>query len=163
VYNVTLSKSSSSTKSSPSTIDSTSQEHPIINPGHLAVTRSNKKTTNTSNKKVGMPTDYSSGDTDFMKYYCFNEIKKYFPFTFYDWTKEGDDPWHPIGLLADGFNDNHSRTVAASFMKVLDEFMSSFVPQTTALGGLPNLSFVFRKPKPLGTEGKVTGCSETGE
>jgi hypothetical protein len=56
VYNVTLSKSSSSTKSSPSTIDSTSQEHPIINPGHLAVTRSNKAT----NPAVWAGTKYSS-------------------------------------------------------------------------------------------------------
>jgi hypothetical protein len=49
------------------------------------------------------------------------------------------------------------------FMKLSDELMSSFVPQTTALGGLPHLSYIHRKPKPLGTEGKVTGCGETGE
>jgi hypothetical protein len=30
--------------------------------------------------------------------------------------------------------------------------MSAFRPRTTARGGLPNISFVKRKPKPMGTE-----------
>jgi hypothetical protein len=122
-----------------------------------------RKTKNgiSSSKKLGSRTDY--GEPDIMKYYRFREIKKYFPFAFYDWSKEEEDPWHPIGLLVDGFNENRNRTIAASFMKLLDELMSAFVLQTTALGGLPHLSYIYRKPKPLGTEGKVEACGETGE
>ena len=121
-----------------------------------------KKTSRGSNKKVGTPTDYGASDTDIMKYYRFREIKKYFPFAFHD-SNNKEDPWHPIGLLVDGFNANRTSWVAASCLKILDEIMSAFVPQTTALGGLPHLSFIFRKPKPLGTEFKVNGCSVTGE
>jgi hypothetical protein len=122
---------------------------------------SQRKKTNNTNKKLGSPTDY--GETGIMKYYRFREIKNYFPFSFYDWSKEDDDPWHPIGLLVDGFNENRNRTIAASILKILDEEMSAFVPQTTALGGLPHLSYIFRKPKPLGTEGKVMACGATGK
>jgi len=40
--------------------------------------------------------------------------------------------------------------------------MSSWKPRTTATGSLPNISFIMRKPKPLGTEFKCTACSITG-
>ena len=35
---------------------------------------------------------------------------------------------------------------------VMDESMSAWGPQTTTTGGLPNISFVQRKPEPLGIE-----------
>jgi hypothetical protein len=34
--------------------------------------------------------------------------------------------------------------------KMADESMSVYRPCTTKLGGLPNISFVLRKPEPLG-------------
>eukprot|EP00873_Tetraselmis_striata_P006477 jgi/Tetstr1/426741/TSEL_001678.t1 len=37
----------------------------------------------------------------------------------------------------------------------MDESMSAYQPRATKLGGLPNLSFIYRKPKPLGTEMKT--------
>ncbi len=40
--------------------------------------------------------------------------------------------------------------------------MSAWRPRTTALGGLPNISFVVRKPEPLGTEFKTCACPITG-
>jgi hypothetical protein len=40
--------------------------------------------------------------------------------------------------------------------------MCAWRPRTTALGGLPNISFVVRKPEPLGTELKTTACPITG-
>ena len=40
-------------------------------------------------------------------------------------------------------------------MKVLDESMSSFRPQKSKSGNLPNISFILRKPKNLGTELKT--------
>ena len=43
------------------------------------------------------------------------------------------------------------------------ESMSAFVPQTTKTGGLPNLSFIARKPEPLGMEFKVIADGLTGK
>jgi hypothetical protein len=39
---------------------------------------------------------------------------------------------------------------------VLDESMSAFRPCTTKLGGLPNISYILRKPEPIGTEFKTS-------
>jgi hypothetical protein len=36
----------------------------------------------------------------------------------------------------------------------MDKSMSSFRPQTSKTGNLPHLSFILRKPKPLGTKFK---------
>ena len=33
--------------------------------------------------------------------------------------------------------------------------MSAIVPRTTPTGGLPTISYIMRKPEPLGTEFKV--------
>jgi len=40
--------------------------------------------------------------------------------------------------------------------------MSAFVPRTSRLGGFPNISYIQRKPEPLGTEFKVVCCAATG-
>jgi hypothetical protein len=40
--------------------------------------------------------------------------------------------------------------------------MSSYRPRTTATGSLPNISFIFRKPEPLGTEFKCAACPIIG-
>ena len=44
--------------------------------------------------------------------------------------------------------------------KVLDESMSALVPRTTATGGLPTISYIRRKPEPLGTEFKVSSVKQ---
>ena len=46
--------------------------------------------------------------------------------------------------------------------KIFDESMSAWRPQTTSKGGLPHLSFVDRKPEPLGTKFKNVACAITG-
>jgi len=35
-------------------------------------------------------------------------------------------------------------------VKVVDASMCAYRPRTTATGGLPNISFIVRKPEPLG-------------
>ena len=40
--------------------------------------------------------------------------------------------------------------------------MSAIRFRTTAKGNLPHLSYIFRKPDPLGTEFKTVACSVTG-
>jgi hypothetical protein len=99
--------------------------------------------------------------SDHMKLYRFKQIKKNMPKAFVG--KDEEDPWNAIKGLVDGFNNSRARDIAASFTKVHDESMSSWKTRTTKLGGLPFLSFILRKPKPLGTEFKVTADTETGK
>ena len=46
-------------------------------------------------------------------------------------------------------------------MKLLDEIMSAFKPQTTKTGDLPHLTNIKRKPEPLGVEFKAVADSTT--
>ena len=39
--------------------------------------------------------------------------------------------------------------------------MSAWRPHTTKTGGLPNITFILRKPEPLGTEFKCASCTRT--
>jgi hypothetical protein len=75
---------------------------------------------------------------------------------------QNDDPWWQILGLVEGFNENWQSMVAAGKWKVLDESMSAWHPQKTKTGGLPHISFIMRKPEPLGTEFKVVACPQTG-
>jgi hypothetical protein len=75
----------------------------------------------------------------------------------------GGDPWHMVLLMVDGYNSNRQSWLAASVRKVLDESMSAFKPRTSKTGGLPHLSFILRKPEPLGTEFKTIACAVTGK
>ena len=52
--------------------------------------------------------------------------------------------------------------IVTSLVKVLDESMSAFKPRTTKLSLLPNISYVQRKPEPLGTEFKNDACAVLG-
>ena len=104
------------------------------------------------------------GGRHIMPEYRFKEIKGVYPHAFNDATAERNgDPWHMIMLGLDGYNKNRKDWIAASVMKILDESMSAWCPQSTKTGGLPHLSFILRKPEPLGTEFKCICCSETGK
>ena len=96
-----------------------------------------------------------------MKKYRLEQLIRLMPESFYG--DNVDDPWNAVAALVDGFNANRAELVAASHIKVHDETMSSWHPTTTPWGGLPFLSFILRKPKPLGTEFKSTACAITGE
>lgn len=96
-----------------------------------------------------------------MKKHRFKELKQLMPKAFAG--RDDCDDWNPIKTLIDGFNNNRAQNIAASYCKVFDESMSSWRARTTKLGGLPFLSFILRKPKPLGTEFKVSADTETGK
>jgi hypothetical protein len=97
-----------------------------------------------------------------MSYDRFKALKSLFHLAFTDpSTVDKSDPWWEIRSLVDGFNENRKAKVAASVYKVMDESMSSFRPKTSKTGNLPNISFVKRKPKPLGTEVKNMVCGAT--
>ena len=86
------------------------------------------------------------------RYEC---LRQCFPYAFHDWENADADPWHPVGLLVKGFNENRNENFAASSTQTHDESMSAFRPRTTPTLLLPNISFILRKPEPLGTEFKV--------
>ena len=54
---------------------------------------------------------------------------------------EGDEWWQIAGGI-DGFNENRKRVVLADIIKILDELMSAFKPQTTKTGDLPHLTHI---------------------
>jgi hypothetical protein len=115
--------------------------------------------------KNDYPSVYGAPDLKlYTKMSCdrFKALKSIFHLGFTDpSTVDKSDPWWEIRSLVDGFNENRKAKVAASVYKVMDESMSSFRPKTSKTGNLPNISYVKRKPKPLGTEFKNMVCGAT--
>lgn len=99
--------------------------------------------------------DFGKNGLDVMEWHRFKALREVMHFAFYDHTCP-EDPYHPVKLLIDGYNDNRTQKIAAAIVIVLDESMSNFKPRTTATSKLPNISFIFRKPKPIGLEFKVS-------
>ena len=64
--------------------------------------------------------------------------------------------------MVSDFNDNRAAKLQAGMTQTLDESMSSYQPRKDKRGGLPNISFILRKPKPLGTEFKTMCDADTG-
>lgn len=93
--------------------------------------------------------------SQYMSLRRFEQIKKYAKYAFADMDAVAKgDLW---GWLREGirdFNANRKRWVVQSPVKTGDESMSAWRPRTTATGGLPNITFLVRKPEPLGTEFK---------
>jgi hypothetical protein len=91
----------------------------------------------------------------------FQAITKFVPHMWERPELEETDPWWQLSLVEKEFNENRRRTVMSSHEKVLDELMSAFRPQTRKNGDLLNLSFIPRKPEPLGAESKAICCAVT--
>ena len=92
----------------------------------------------------------------------FKTIKEEFLWKAFDNGTNDEDPWHLISGLVDDFNANRKKWIIPEMSRVLDESMSGFQPRTTKSSILPFISYVIRKPTPLGTEYKVAACPETG-
>ena len=58
--------------------------------------------------------NFGTGGENIMSFYRFKSIKEKMHYSFYDKAASQTDPWHPILLLIDGFNENRKQTVAAS-------------------------------------------------
>ena len=95
-----------------------------------------------------------------MQVHRFRQWKKAVSYSFADPDCKEDDPWWQIKGLFEAWNRNRSRTVQSSNVKIMDESMSAFRPQTTPTGNLPHLSFIQHKPEPIGTELKVAMCAD---
>ena len=92
---------------------------------------------------------------EYMSHKRFKQLKQVWVSQFHDASQKETNAWWKVAKLVQGFNLNRSRTVASSRVKTLDESMSAFRPQKSKTGNLPNISFILRKPKNLGTELKT--------
>jgi hypothetical protein len=63
--------------------------------------------------------------------------------------------------MIDAFSANRATCLHTDGDSTLDESMCAYHPRLDLLGGLPNVSFVKRKPKPLMTEFKTICDIET--
>lgn len=95
----------------------------------------------------------------------FNQIRAVAIFAFApgsEWDKDRHT-WDIFIPVVEGFNDSRARIFKRAIRVVLDESMSGWRPKTSKRGGLPNITFLVRKPVPLGTEfknsaGGASGC-----
>lgn len=90
-------------------------------------------------------------DPHFEQYMPFSRyLRRFFPEIFVDEGKKETDPWYRFSSAIDEFNSLCQSEVLCSKWISIDETMSAWKPRKTALGGLPNISFIVRKPEPLG-------------
>ena len=90
------------------------------------------------------------------------QLRKYCIYAKARLDKINTNQWEWFAQAVEDFNDVHARLVRNGMTKVLDESMSAWRPRKDKLGGLPNISYIFRKPKPLGTEFKTMVDADTG-
>lgn len=76
--------------------------------------------------------------------------------------KDASDPWWRFALYGEIFNKQQLEQISFELWDLADETMSALRQRTTKTRGLPNISFIIRKPKPLGTELKDTICKKVG-
>jgi hypothetical protein len=87
----------------------------------------------------------------YMAFSRFKDFRRFLPSIYADESKNESDPWWQFSDAVEEFNLIRATKVTSSCWISVDETMCAWRPRTTALGGLPNISFVVRKPEPLGT------------
>jgi Transposase IS4 len=105
--------------------------------------------------------DGKGGFKRHMSWDRFKKIKEWLHRAFHGDHADVNNPWYQLVELEKAYNENRKHTIANGTSVVLDEGMSAFQPRTTATSTMPKISFVKRKPKPLGTEFKMAACTET--
>lgn len=86
----------------------------------------------------------------YMAFSRFKDFRRFLPAIHADESRKDTDPWYQFSGAIDEFNFIRNTRVECGTWVCADESMSAWRPRTTALGGLPNISFVVRKPEPLG-------------
>ncbi len=86
----------------------------------------------------------------FMPFSRWKDFRRFFPEIFVDDEKKKSDPWYQFSSAVDEFNEIRKSELCGSLWISIDETMCAWKPRKTALGGLPNISFIVRKPEPLG-------------
>jgi hypothetical protein len=87
-----------------------------------------------------------------------NRFKEYRKMIAKIWKNEevkDTDPWWEFLSALEEFNQQQQNLVQPSTWMVEDESISEWCPRETESGGLPNISFIMRKPEPLGTVSSV--------
>jgi len=87
------------------------------------------------------------------QYMAFSRLKvfrRFLPLIFAGESKKVSDPWWPFSGAVEEFNLIRSTKVICSPWISIDETMCAWRSRTTAFEGLPNISFIVRKPEPLG-------------
>jgi hypothetical protein len=87
-----------------------------------------------------------------------NRLKEYHKVIAKIWENnvvKDTDPWWEFSSAVEDFNQQWQDLVQPSTWMVEDESMSAWCPRKTKTGGLPNFSFIMRKPEPLGTVSPV--------
>ena len=97
-----------------------------------------------------------------MKQWRFNEIRNLLKYAKADLSLAPSDPWAWFRPAVDDFNSSRKAVLQHGLVVTLDESMSAWKPRADKFGGLPNISFIMRKPKPLGTEFKAAYDATTG-
>jgi hypothetical protein len=96
-----------------------------------------------------------------MKSYRFTTIREMVMYSKADMSVCQVDPWAMFRQMVSDFNDNMAAKLQARMTQTLDESMSSYQPRKDKRGGLPNIYFILRKPKPLGIEFKTICDADT--
>jgi len=86
----------------------------------------------------------------YMAFSQFKDFRHFLPAMHADESRKDTDPWNQFSGAIDKFNFIRNTQVECGTWVCADERMSAWRPWTTALGGLPNISFVVQKPEPLG-------------
>jgi hypothetical protein len=85
-----------------------------------------------------------------MPFSRFKDFRRFYPSIFAISQTKDIDPWHQFIGVIEEFNEICTSRMVCSWWIVADESMSAWRPRTTAFVGLPNISFIIRKPEPLG-------------
>ena len=96
-----------------------------------------------------------------MKLYHFKEFRHYLSKIFERPLEKDSNLWQQFSSAVNEFNKIRKQNITSSYKKILDEIMSAWRPQTSKNGGLLNISYIIRKPEPLGTEFKTVYCLMT--
>mmetsp|Transcript_10823 Transcript_10823/g.15631 ORF Transcript_10823/g.15631 Transcript_10823/m.15631 type:complete len:342 (+) Transcript_10823:234-1259(+) len=85
-----------------------------------------------------------------MKLYRFKQFRQFITAIWEDESTKDSDPWWRFEAGVKEFNCLRQERVTTDIWSIIDEIMSAWLPRKTALGGLPNISEIKRKPEPLG-------------
>ena len=115
------------------------------------------------------PKTFCEGITPYKHYMSLNDfkrIRRYAHASMVDTTARVNQcsDWYKLAGAQKKFNERRRKMfndVAELSHIVLDESMSAWKPRTSKAGGLPNITYIVRKPKPFGTEFKtaIDPCS----
>lgn len=85
-----------------------------------------------------------------MPFSRWKDFRRFLPSIFAESDKKDTDPWFKFSGAIEEFNEIRRNELCCSLWVSVDETMSAWKPRKTATGGLPNISFIVRKPEPLG-------------